>query len=226
MDRLLLLPSPRTRAPHRAWTGAAVRGGAAAFAVLASPAFAHHAMGGAMPGTFGEGLLSGLAHPVIGLDHLAFVLALALLVARLPLALRAGLAGVFVAGSLAGTVLHLNAVTLPAGELLVGLSVVVAGLALLWRRALPAAVLWTALPVAGLLHGYAYGESIVGAESTPLLAYLFGFALIQAGLVVAVSTVASRWTVPQLQRAGLVAGTVVGVLGAYFSFVQLAPLAA
>ena len=34
-------------------------------------AFAHHVMGGRMPATFTEGILSGLGHPIIGLDHLA-----------------------------------------------------------------------------------------------------------------------------------------------------------
>src|SRR5262244_1869797 len=41
--------------------------------LLADPAFAHHLMGGRMPSTFVEGLLSGLGHPVIGIDHLAFL---------------------------------------------------------------------------------------------------------------------------------------------------------
>jgi urease accessory protein len=44
---------------------------------------AHHAMGGTTPQTLAQGLLSGLAHPVIGLDHLAFTLAAGLLAARL-----------------------------------------------------------------------------------------------------------------------------------------------
>ena len=39
-------------------------------------AFAHHVMDGATPATFVEGLLSGLGHPVIGPDHLAFLLAI------------------------------------------------------------------------------------------------------------------------------------------------------
>jgi urease accessory protein len=38
---------------------------------------------------------------------------------------------------------------------------------------------------AGVFHGYAYGASIVGAESTPLAAYLLGLALVQ--LVIALS---------------------------------------
>src|SRR5262249_57584778 len=45
------------------------------FSLATVPAFAHHMMGGRTPSTFMEGLLSGLGHPVIGLDHLAFLLA-------------------------------------------------------------------------------------------------------------------------------------------------------
>lgn len=48
---------------------------AAAASLLAEPALAHHVMGGRMPATFGDGLLSGLGHPVIGLDHFAAVVA-------------------------------------------------------------------------------------------------------------------------------------------------------
>ena len=36
--------------------------------------------------------------------------------------------------------------------------------------------------LAGLLHGYALGESIVGAEPAPLAAYLIGLAVIQSGI--------------------------------------------
>ena len=43
-------------------------------------ASAHHVMGGRTPTTFVEGFLSGLGHPVIGPDHLAFLLAIGLAV--------------------------------------------------------------------------------------------------------------------------------------------------
>ncbi len=33
--------------------------------------------------------------------------------------------------------------------------------------------------IAGVFHGYAYGEAIVGAEMNPLVAYLAGFTVIQ-----------------------------------------------
>ena len=50
---------------------------AACLAVLAVPisANAHHAMDSALPGNLLQGFVSGLAHPVIGLDHLLFVIA-------------------------------------------------------------------------------------------------------------------------------------------------------
>lgn len=40
-----------------------------------APASAHHVMDGQLPSTFAQGLLSGLGHPVIGPDHLAFLIA-------------------------------------------------------------------------------------------------------------------------------------------------------
>ena len=52
--------------------------------VVASPASAHHPMGGKMPSTFFEGFLSGLAHPLIGVDHLAFIVAVGLFAAIKP----------------------------------------------------------------------------------------------------------------------------------------------
>jgi urease accessory protein len=38
---------------------------------------------------------------------------------------------------------------------------------------------------AGIFHGYAYGEAIIGAEMSPLAAYLVSFTLIQGGIALA-----------------------------------------
>ena len=43
--------------------------------IIPVPALAHHPLDGRLPANLFEGLLSGFGHPVIGLDHLAFVLA-------------------------------------------------------------------------------------------------------------------------------------------------------
>lgn len=148
-----------------------------ALCALARPAFAHHAMDGRLPSTAWEGLLSGLAHPVIGLDHLAFVLGVGIWSALAGMRWTAPI--LFVLGTLAGCALHLESVSLPFGEGLVALSLLLAGAALLLVQQPRAGILSAALGVAGVLHGYAYGESIVGAETAPLGAYLVGFALIQ-----------------------------------------------
>jgi urease accessory protein len=144
----------------------------------ASPAFAHHVMDGKLPSTFGEGLLSGLGHPVIGVDHLAFLIAVGVAVGVGGLSLLLPL--VFVGASAIGVVLHVQGIDLPAAELVIAASVVIAGAMLARGDRLPGAA-WAALfAVAGLFHGYAYGESIFGAEQTPLAAYLLGLVVIQA----------------------------------------------
>lgn len=163
-------------APHRV-------AAALALCALAIPAWAHHGMDGATPRTLEQGLVSGLAHPVIGLDHLAFLVVAILLALTLKGAARWTVPLVFVAGTVAGTALHLGSTNIPMSETLVAASVVVAG-ALLFAGRVPGAPALAALfAVAGVLHGYAYGESIIGAETTPLAAYLAGFAVIQYAII-------------------------------------------
>lgn len=189
--------------------------------LMAGAAHAHHGMDGQMPQTLAQGLISGLAHPVIGPDHLAFLIGLGWLLSRLGSRVRVALAAAFVVGSFLGTALHLQSVDLPVSELLVALSVLGVGLVLMLRRAPPATWLAAALPVAGLLHGYAYGEAIVGAEATPLAAYLLGFGLIQFAVVTALAFWLARAPDARNQRLGYLAGAAVVGLGAWFTVSQL-----
>jgi urease accessory protein len=156
---------------------------AAVPACLPHAAWAHHAMDSALPQTLMQGLLSGLGHPLIGLDHAAFIIA-----AGFALALaKGGMWGVaaLIAGSLCGALLHLAGSTLPVAEAGIALSVLLAGALVLARRSLPLPWLAGGLALAGVLHGHAYAESIFGAEATPLLAYLMGFSLMQLGIAAA-----------------------------------------
>lgn len=145
--------------------------------------FAHHPMGGMTPETFSQGLLSGLGHPIIGLDHFAFLVLAVLLSFALKGSARFLAPLAFVGATIGGTVLHLGAANIPMSEALVALSVVVAGVLAVSRRYPGAFALSAIFAVSGVLHGYAYGESIIGAETTPLLAYLAGFAFIQYALI-------------------------------------------
>jgi len=150
------------------------------------PAFAHHVMGGQLPATFGDGLLSGLGHPIIGLDHFAAVVAVGCLAA----AHRAGsaLAVGFVLAMMIGVALHVQGAGVAGAELLVALTVVVLGAVMLRRRQISAGAALALFAAAGLIHGYALGESIYGAEPTPLIAYLIGLAAIQSAVALAAMT--------------------------------------
>ena len=78
--------------------------------------------------------------------------------------------------------------TVPAAELAVALSVIALGALLILRRPLPPFVALGLFVLAGLFHGYALGESIVGAEPAPLSAYFVGFAVIQTLIALAAMT--------------------------------------
>lgn len=154
-----------------------------AVALSAGPALAHHPMGGALPATFADGLLSGLGHPIIGFDHFAAVVAVGCIASVHGAGVR--LAGGYVLAMMAGVFVHLLGASLPFAEVWVALSVVALGGVMLMRRDMAAGVALAVFAAAGVLHGYALGESIYGAEQTPLVAYLIGLALIQSGIAMA-----------------------------------------
>lgn len=191
--------------------GIAARAAALIAATLAArPAFAHHMMDGELPATFTQGLLSGLGHPVIGPDHLAFILAagLAVAAAQLPLLLPV----LFVASSCIGVGLHVAGIDVPGAEIIVALSVLLVGALIAGGRRLPVPA-WSALfALAGLFHGYAYGESIFGAETTPVVAYLLGLAIVQSAIAVGVALLLRHrnWVTGRLPR---LLGGVVALVG-------------
>jgi urease accessory protein len=157
-----------------------------------SAAQAHHVMGGRTPETMVQGLLSGLGHPIIGIDHLAFVIAVGLVAGMAGLSLV--MPTLFIAASAAGVALHVAGVDLPKAELAVAASVLLVGaLIAMDGKTAGRHGLWAALfAVAGLFHGYAYGESIYAAESTPLLGYLAGLVVVQATIATVVALLARQ----------------------------------
>jgi urease accessory protein len=145
---------------------------------LSVPAAAHHPMGGATPGTLMEGLLSGFGHPIIGFDHLLFIVAVG--IACYFFGRRIATLTVLLLGALGGTLLHLRLPNVPYADAWVAASLIVLGLLLLRRSGfLEGKIAVVLFALSGIAHGYAYGEAIVGAEATPLLAYLTGFTLVQ-----------------------------------------------
>lgn len=196
---------------------------AAVTAIGCGTAAAHHVMGGTLPSTLGEGLLSGLAHPVIGLDHLAALVAVGCIVA----AYRRGaaLSVAYVAAMLVGAAIHVRGATVPGAEFLVGASVAALGTATVRREAVAVGPALLLFAIAGVVNGYALGESIVGAEPTPLAAYLAGLALVQSGLVLAVRAAVRTLAIrrPSIDVAATRAvGAVVAAAGLAVLVVELA----
>jgi urease accessory protein len=165
----------------------------------AGPAFAHHAMGGGLPSTMWQGFVSGVAHPVIGIDHLAFVIAVGLASAFLPNKWFPPLA--FIAATVVGCLMMVGGVTLPLAEIVITASVVLLGGMLLAGRSLSLPLYAGLFALAGLFHGNAYGGSIVGAESTPLVSYLIGFAVIQFAIAGGVAALVSSLRQTDLSNA-------------------------
>lgn len=158
--------------------------------LAAMPALAHHPSGGEAPLNAVQGFLSGLGHPVIGIDHLAFVIAAGLLAAVVGRGLMIPLG--FVVASMVGTGIHLMAVDLPAPEFVISASVLLFG-GLLAMKNQPNTLIVTGLAaLAGLFHGYAYGEAVVGAGMDAVVAYLIGFAAIQGAIAIGVHQLATR----------------------------------
>jgi urease accessory protein len=158
------------------------------FAGMASPALAHHPLGGGTPETVAHGVLSGIGHPMLGIDHLAFIVAMALAAVAMGRLATAPLA--FLAGSMIGVLATYNGIAVPMIELMVAGSATLIGAIVLSGRKLTMPVAVGLFAAAGLFHGAAYGGAIVGAESTPLLAYLGGLLVTQYAIALGVGMLA------------------------------------
>jgi urease accessory protein len=191
--------------------------------VSIEPALAHHVMGRELPSTFWQGLLSGLGHPIIGIDHFAFVVGVGLTaylarrIALLPL--------LFVAGTVLGCFIHLRDFDLPGSEAAIAFSLFVLAAIVGLRTKVPVALIAILFAAAGILHGYAYGESIIGAETAPLGAYVVGFALIQYCIAVvsgaAVAVLVARDYLSETIAMRTAGAAIALVAVAYFANVTL-----
>ena len=185
--------------------------------LLPGVVWAHHFMEDQLPQTFAQGLVSGVAHPVIGVDHLAFIIATGFLLALV----RHGVWGViaFTAGSLLGAVLHLMGFGLAGSEVIVALSVILIGCVVMSGHRIALAWLSGGLILAGTFHGYAYAESIFGAEPIPLSGYLIGFCFVQLGIGVGALLLHRRLMATGANSARPISsalGAVIGAIGVVF----------
>jgi urease accessory protein len=187
----------------------------------ATPAFAHHPLGGMPMETFAHGLLSGIGHPVLGFDHLFFIVAVGIAALYTGRALAAPAA--YIGAMLAGCLLMSQGIGLPAKEIVVGVSLLVLGSVLLSGRALSIAAALALFAGFGLFHGSAFGDSIAAQEAAMGPQVLIGY-LIGLGVVQYVLAVAAGWTAKTLWNAteaaavnARIAGGVVAGVGAFLT---------
>jgi urease accessory protein len=94
------------------------------------------------------------------------------------------------------------------------------------RTQIPTSLLASLFVAAGIFHGYAYGESIVGAEPAPLAAYVIGLGVIQYGIAVgsgaALYGIIGRNYMSETMALRLAAGGI--ALAAILAFIAVAPL--
>ena len=197
-------------------TGAMAAMGLVAISLF-SPALAHHPFGmGESTGlTALQGLLSGIGHPLLGPDHLLFLLAIAFIGLQRPRAWVIPLLAAGLGGSVMSQFIPLPDAVTPWAEALVSLSLVVEGL-----MALTVASTRWLLPLVSL-HGFLLGSTIIGAEPTPLLTYFLGLLIGQGALLIVVTS----WSQSLLERLGaqgqrLGAGIWMGI-GMAFAWVAL-----
>jgi urease accessory protein len=74
-----------------------------------------------------------------------------------------------------------------------------------------AGALLAGFALAGLFHGHAFAEAVIGAEATPIIAYLAGLAVIQGALMLGAMALArqatrARWLRPAMGAVASFAG--------------------
>lgn len=163
------------------------RAGAAIVALtIPSTVYAHHPLAGAPMETFTHGLLSGIGHPLLGFDHLFFVLAVG--VAAVFTARRYATPLAYIGAMLLGCLAMSSGIGLPAKEFVIAASLVVLGAAVFRGKALgmvPALALFAGF---GLFHGSAFGDTIATQEAAMgtevLVGYLIGLGVLQYAVAV------------------------------------------
>jgi urease accessory protein len=176
--------------------------------VLPAVADAHAQAGAA------AGFLSGLAHPVSGLDHVLAMIAVGLWGAQLGLPAIWILPVTFPIVMALGGLIGLLGVPLPGVEMGIAASALLLGMAVATERRPPLAVAALVVGAFAVFHGYAHGTELKAGESA--LLYSFGF-VIATGCLHAVGIAIGsmhRWKTGR--QAMRVLGAGIAAAGAYF----------
>jgi urease accessory protein len=145
------------------------------------------------------GFVSGVMHPLTGVDHLTAMLALGMWASTLNKAARWAAPFGFVLMMLVGGVLGLSGAALPGIEVGIAASVCALGVLLLARVQATAVVAALLAGVFAVFHGYAHGAE---AQDAHVASYLGGFALSTLALHLTGLWCADRMRASMLRMTG------------------------
>ncbi|MBE0414519.1 HupE/UreJ family protein [Yoonia sp.] len=168
---------------------------AAGLSLAASPALAHHPLGGLPMETFTHGLASGVGHPLLGFDHMFFVLAMG--IAAVFTGRKLLTPAAYIGAMLIGTALMYAGIAMPIAETVIVLSLIVLGGIILSGKALGTTAAIVIFATFGLFHGSAFGGTIAGQEGGVGGAVLLGY-LIGLGVIQYLMAIAAGWIVTKL----------------------------
>lgn len=188
--------------------------------LAASPAFAHHPLGGLPMETFTHGLASGVGHPVLGFDHLFFVIAMG--IAAVFTGRRLAAPTAYIGAMLAGCGLMYAGIGMPLAETMIVLSLIVIGCIVLSGKAMNTTTAMLIFATFGLFHGSAFGASIAGQEggigSGVLFGYLIGLGVIQYVIAITAGSAIKFFGTTQAQAMNArLAGAMVAGIGIFLA---------
>jgi urease accessory protein len=160
------------------------------------------------------GFLSGLSHPVSGLDHAVAMVAVGLWGAQLGMPALWVLPAAFPMLMAFGGMLGLVGIPVPGVEIGIALSAVVLGALVLGQVRLPLAAAVAVVAFFAVFHGHAHGTELEAGQNAML--YSLGFVVATgllhgAGIVIGLI---QRWEVGRHALRG--AGALVAAAGIYF----------
>ena len=162
------------------------------------------------------GFISGIKHPVLGVDHLLAMFSVGLWGAFLGRPLILALPVIFPAIMVVGGLLGIAGAPMPPVEVGIALSVILLGLAIAAAYRPPIWMACVLVGIFGLFHGYAHGQELPAAADPA--AYGLGFVLATGALHIAGIGVGAMNSSPNGQRAIRVLGAAVAAAGAYFLY--------
>ncbi len=128
-----------------------------------------------------EGLIWGIADPVISLDRLALLVIIGLISAGL--VRNTLIVTSFVLFSFLGTLMNLSPIYLPGVQVAIAIALTVFGAILVIPNRLHWLVFVAVTAITAFFQGYAEAEPIIGAEIVTLVTYVLGVALTQSLII-------------------------------------------